>query len=175
MRSHRDLWKRAQRSLTGEALGRTVAGLVLAEVDRMDMGRPPVWTNSELEALKRPLVRDSRARCAYIQCITDGCQARGIEPPPLEVLDPPDEIQLSMSVRWFLLDHAETDIPASTPEEAYQAFTAWQPMHGGYTMALDAFTKHFLEERRLLKGHLKGCHPVYGPAGQILAPAAVDP
>jgi hypothetical protein len=93
----------------------------------------------------------------------------------LEEIDPPDEIQLSLTLRWFLIEHAEIDIPASTPAQAYQAFAAWQPTHSGYLMALDVFTKHFLEEQRSLKGHLKGCHPVYGPAGQILAPAVVDP
>jgi hypothetical protein len=125
--------------------------------------------------LKRPLVRDSRARRAYVRCITEGCKTRGIEPPPLEVLDPPSEIQLSLTVRWFLIEHRDSDIPASTPEQAYQAFVVWQPVHGGYTMALDVFTKHFLEERRVLKAQLKGLHPVYGPGGQILAPAVVDP
>ena len=152
MRSHRDLRKRVQRSLTGDALGRTVAGLVLAEVDRLDLGSLPLWTDAELEALKRPLIRDSRAQRTYLRCITDGCKTRGIEPPPLEVLDPPSEMQLSLTLRWFLIEHAETDIPASTPEQAYQVLAAWQPTHGAYLITLDVFTKHFLEERRLLKG-----------------------
>ena len=125
--------------------------------------------------MKRPLVRDGRAQRTYIRCITDGCKTRGIEPPPLEVLDPPSEIQLPLTLRWFLIEHAETDIPASIPEQAYQAFAAWQPTHGAYLITLDVFTKRFLEERPLLKGQLKGCHPGYGPAGQMLALAVVDP
>jgi hypothetical protein len=40
MRHPRELWKRVSRALTGETLGRTVAGLVLAEVDRGARGCP---------------------------------------------------------------------------------------------------------------------------------------
>jgi hypothetical protein len=167
---HRELWRLLQRGLTGEA----VAKIVIHEIERLERGEAALWSDVEIERMKQPLARDGKARHAYARLINRWCQAHGIDM-SLEETDPPSEIALSMSVRWFLLDHAETDIPASTPEQAYQAFTAWQPAHGSYTMALDAFIKHFIQERRSLKGHLKGLHPVYGPAGQILAPAVVDP
>jgi hypothetical protein len=61
-------------------------------------------------------------------------------------------VQLSITLRWFLLEHAQTDIPASAPEQAYQTFVAWQPTHGGYLMPLDVFTTHFIAERRALRG-----------------------
>jgi hypothetical protein len=170
MASHRDVWRLVQRGLTGEA----VAKLVIAEAERLQRGDPPLWSDAELERLKLPLTRDSKARHAYARVINCWCQANGIEL-SLEEIDPPDEIQLSLTLRWFLIEHAQTDIPASTPEQAYQAFVVWQPTHSRYLMTLDVFTKHFLEEQRVLKGHLKGCHPVYGPAGQILAPAVIDP
>jgi hypothetical protein len=175
MRSHRELWKRVQRALTGEELGRTVTGLVLAELDRWATGSPALWSDSELERLKRPIVRDSRARRAYVRAITDGCKARGIEPPPLDELDPPSEPLLVVLMRVFLLDHQDTAVPASLPEQAYPAYAAWRATMHAPAMDLATFTRHFLEQRRSLRWHLKGLHPIVNQAGSIIAPAMVDP
>jgi hypothetical protein len=167
---HRDVWRIMEHGLTGE----TVARIVIHEIERLERGEDGLWSDVEIERMKQPLVRDAKARHAYARVINRWCRQHGIEI-ALEEIDPPDEIRLSLTLRWFLIEHAETDIPASTPEQAYQAFVAWQPTHGGDLIDLATFTRHFLEERRSLKGHLKGLHPVYGPAGQIIAPAEVNP
>jgi hypothetical protein len=167
---HRELWRALERGLTGEA----VARIVIQEIERMQRGEPSLWSDVEIQRLKQPLLRDTKAKHAYVRTINAWCREHGIEI-ALEEIDPPDEIQLSLTLRWFLFEHAQSDIPASTPEQAYQAFMAWLPTHGGYLVGLDVFTKHFLEERRALKGHLKGLHPTVNQAGSIIAPAEVDP
>jgi hypothetical protein len=54
--------------------------------------------------LKVPIVRDRRARHAYVRAITEGCKALGIEPPSLETLDPPDEVSLEGMIRFHVID-----------------------------------------------------------------------
>lgn len=42
-------------------------------------------------------------------------------------------------------------------------------------MDLATFTTYFLQERRVLRGHLRGLHPLVNKAGSVIAPAEVDP
>jgi hypothetical protein len=88
---------------------------------------------------------------------------------------------LTSFVQFFIrttpaaLEHAVTDIPIMSPEQAYPLYDVWRPTMAMPVMDLATFTRHYSDQRRLYRGHLKGLHPIIGPAGQILAPAVIDP
>jgi hypothetical protein len=115
MRHQRELWRQVQRAVAGETLG-----------------RPRLWTDVELDALKARVVRDSRARGVYVRAIVAGCQARGIEPPALDVLDPPRDIETRVHVRWYLLsrlmayERMQSEVlPVENVEDAWRDHEEW--------------------------------------------------
>jgi hypothetical protein len=133
---------------------------------------PPLWTDVELAALKARVVRDSRARGVYVRTILAGCQARGIEPPALDVLDPPRDIDIRVHVRWYLIsllmayERAESEVlPVENVEDAWRDHERWMQSEAAagrqYRPLPQArFVQAYPDEFASLKAHV-GAAPRY--------------
>lgn len=96
MHSHRELWRLLQRGLHSEE----VAKIIIAEVERRRASQP-LWSDVEIERLKRLLAHDSKARHAYSRVINRYSREHGLDLSQEEI-DQPSEIDYRLTMRWFL-------------------------------------------------------------------------
>jgi hypothetical protein len=152
MASHRDIWRLLQRGLRGEA----VAKIVIAEVGRLQRGDPPLWSDAEIERLKLPLTRDSKARHAYARVINAWCREQGIET-TLEEINPPTDVEMTISIRWYVMRHFEDGMPPPRdPEQAFEACCAWLPSQGSMPIPTrEGFLRLYPEERAYFARHAR--------------------
>jgi hypothetical protein len=152
MASHRDLWRLLQRGLTGESIAR----IVMSEAERQLHDEPPLWSDAELERLKQRLIHDSKARHAYARVINAWCREQGIET-TLEEIDPPTDVQMTLSIRWYVMRHFEDGRPPPRdPERAFEACCAWLPSQGDMPMPTrDGFLRLYPDERAYFARHAR--------------------
>lgn len=149
---HRELWRLLERGLTGEA----VARIVIAETERLQRGAPMLWSDAEIEVLKRPLTHDAKARHAYARVINRWCQANGIEL-SLEAIDPPTDVEMTVSIRWYCLRQFEDGKPPPRdPEQAFAECCAWLPSQGNMPMPThEGFLRLYPNERVYFAMHAR--------------------
>jgi hypothetical protein len=152
MASHRELWRLLQRGLTGEA----VAKIVIAEAERLERGEAPLWSDAEIERLKQPLAHDAKARHAYARLINRWCQANSIEL-TLEEIDPPTDVEMTLSIRWYIMRHFEDGMPPPRdPERAFEECCAWLPSQRGMPLPTrEGFLRLYPEERAYFARHAR--------------------
>jgi hypothetical protein len=133
-----------------------VAKIVIAEAERLHRGDPPLWSDAELERLKHPLTCDSKARHAYARVINCWCQANGIEM-NLETIDPPTDVEMTVSIRWYVMRHFEDGRPPPRDSErAFEECCAWLPSQRGMPMPTrEGFLRLYSEERAYFARHAR--------------------
>jgi hypothetical protein len=149
---HRELWRMLERGLSGEA----VARIIINEAERQLRDEPPLWTDSEIERMKRPLAHDMKARHAYARVIKRWCQANGIEM-SLEAIDPPTDVEMIVSIRWYCLREFEDGRPPPRdPEQAFEACCAWLPSQGSMPIPTrEGFLRLYPNERAYFAMHAR--------------------
>ena len=149
---HRELWRLLQRGLDGEA----VAKIVIAEAERLERGEAPLWSDVEIERLKQPLVHDAKARHSYAKVINRWCREQGIEL-SLEEIDPPTDVQMTLSIRWYVMRHFEDGRPPPRdPEQAFEECGAWLPSQRGMPLPTrEGFLQLYPGERAYFAMHAR--------------------
>jgi hypothetical protein len=106
--------------------------------------------------MKRPLAHDAKARHAYARLINRWCQERGLET-TIEEIDPPDDVSMTISIRWYcMLAFEDGRPPPRDLERAFEECCAWLPSQRGMPMPTrEGFMRLYPDERAYFARHAR--------------------